>query len=259
MENTKNHAYQKELFDRLRKSQSLKRAEECFARVIKGASWWLLEKRKPSLQDVEEVICRKCPLEKGLQRRKIKKCAKNILGVITRAAEEKTIIKFDCEEGLHGFVSAIAQADKIYGYVGGCYRKKDISTQILQIFSAFLDTIIKEAQKEMELSKLYETLRPRAIALSTVHTVHRLISSTLDFNELLPRIARLSLQIMRAQRCSIKLVDSKRKVLLPKVTVDLRQKNIRLKKVRVGRWAPGKAVKFGRPIRGRDYLATPLI
>jgi HD-GYP domain-containing protein (c-di-GMP phosphodiesterase class II) len=114
-------------------------------------------------------------------------------------------------------------------------------------------------QKELELAKLYETLRPRAIALSTVHTVHRLISSTLDLNELLPRIARLSLQIMRANRCSIKLVDSKRKILLPKATVDLRKKNVTLKKVKIGRHAPGRAFKFGRPIRGRDYIAVPLI
>jgi HD-GYP domain-containing protein (c-di-GMP phosphodiesterase class II) len=78
-------------------------------------------------------------------------------------------------------------------------------------------------------------------------------------NELLPRIARLSLQIMRANRCSIKLVDSKRKQLLPKTTVDLRMKKIHLKKVKVGMFAPGKAVKYGRPIRGRNYLATPLI
>jgi HD-GYP domain-containing protein (c-di-GMP phosphodiesterase class II) len=54
-------------------------------------------------------------------------------------------------------------------------------------------------------------------------------------------------------------VDSKRKILLPKTTVDLREKKAHLKKVRVGRFAPGKAVKFGRPIRGRNYLATPLI
>jgi HD-GYP domain-containing protein (c-di-GMP phosphodiesterase class II) len=64
---------------------------------------------------------------------------------------------------------------------------------------------------------------------------------------------------MRANRCSIKLVDSRRKTLLPKTTVDLRAKKILLKKVRVGRFAPGKAFKYGRPIRGRNYLATPLI
>ncbi|RLJ02407.1 MAG: hypothetical protein DRP08_04590 [Candidatus Aenigmatarchaeota archaeon] len=77
--------------------------------------------------------------------------------------------------------------------------------------------------------------------------------------ELLPRIARLTLQVMRANRCSIKLVDRKRKTLLPMTTVDLRKKKAKLKKVQIGKYAPGRAVKQGRPIRGKNYLATPLI
>jgi HD-GYP domain-containing protein (c-di-GMP phosphodiesterase class II) len=102
-------------------------------------------------------------------------------------------------------------------------------------------------------------IKPDTIALSTVHTVHRLIMSCLNLDELLPRIARLSMQILNASRCSIKLIDSKRKILLPKATVDLRTKKTRLKKVKIGRWAPGKAFKYAKPIRGDKYLATPLI
>jgi len=67
------------------------------------------------------------------------------------------------------------------------------------------------------------------------------------------------MQIIKANRCSIKLVDSKKKTLLPKATVDLRIEKIKLKKVKIGRWAPGKAVKYGKSIKGMRYLATPLI
>jgi HD-GYP domain-containing protein (c-di-GMP phosphodiesterase class II) len=176
-----------------------------------------------------------------------------------KAAVERKPVRFECIEGLRGFIYPISQGDRLYGYIGACYAKKDVSSEIINVFAAFTDTIVKETQKELELSKLYETIRPRAIALSTVHTVHRLIGSTLDMNELLPRVARLSLQVIRANRCSIKLVDSKKKLLLPKATVDLRETKSKLKKVRIGRWSPGKAVKFGRPIRNRNHLATPLI
>jgi len=109
------------------------------------------------------------------------------------------------------------------------------------------------------LEELYKTIKSRAVALSTVHTVHRLITSSLYLDELLSRIARLSMQIITANRCSIKLIDSRKKNLLPKATVDLRTKKTKLKKVRIGRWAPGKAVKYGKSIRGDRYLATPLI
>ena len=254
-----NQTSQQEFFDKLKKSVSLKREEECVGCLIKPALWWMIERPSPKIDEIEKLIGLNCPHIRKGKSKKLKPCANIILGVIRSSAETKKLVKFDCTEGLRGFVYPVLQADKVCGYLGACYSHKEVSPAVIDIFSAFTDTIVREVQKELELSKLYETLRHRAIALSTVHTVHRLISSTLDLSELLPRIARLSLQIMRANRCSIKLVDAKKKTLLPKATVDLRQKKTRLKKVKVGKWAPGKAVKYGRPIRGDNYLATPLI
>jgi len=259
MKEINNNVYQKELFDRLKKSIGLKKEQECIGCLLKPAAWWIVEAANPKIGDIEKTVSNICPYHKKHAIGKNKSCVRVLFKVIKKAQETKLIAKFDCVEGLHGFVYPIMQGDNLYGYIGTCYRKKDVPAEVINIFSAFTDTIVRETQKELELSKLYETIRPRAIALSTVHTVHRLISSTLDLNELLPRIARLSLQILRANRCSIKLIDSKRKTLLPKSTIDLRTKKVRLKKVRVGKYAPGKAVKFGRPIRGRDFLAVPLI
>jgi HD-GYP domain-containing protein (c-di-GMP phosphodiesterase class II) len=260
MEDIKNASvYQKELFGRLKKSVGLKKEEECIGCLIKPAAWWVIEKPNPKIPDLKKLVSHECPYYKGGTSKKDLNCLKIVLDVVHKAREAKVLTKFDCIHGLHGFIYPIMQGNTIYGYIGSCYKKKDVSPEVLGVFAAFTDTIVREVQKELELAKLYETLRPRAIALSTVHTVHRLISSTLDLNELLPRIARLSLQIMRANRCSIKLVDSKRKILLPKATVDLRKKNVTLKKVKIGRHAPGRAFKFGRPIRGRDYIAVPLI
>lgn len=251
--------FQVELFDRLRKSISLKKAEECFGCIMKPAFWWIVDKPNPRAREIEELISLDYPHIGKLRPDSSNECFRLIMSAIKRSAEHKKLSTFECSENIHGFIYPVIQGDRIYGYIGALYLKHEISQEVLQIFPAFADTIVKEVQKEIELSRLYETLRPRAIALSTVHTVHRLISSTLDLSELLPRIARLSLQILRSQRCSVKLVDAKRKVLLPKVTVDLRSKMIRLKKVKVGMWAPGKAFKYGRPIRARDYLSTPLI
>ncbi|MDD5421933.1 MAG: HD domain-containing phosphohydrolase [Candidatus Omnitrophota bacterium] len=259
MKENRDSTYQNELFDRLRRSVGLKKEEECIGCIIKPTTWWLVEKPNPKYSDLETVIQGNCQCYKRSDTGNRKKCIDTILCIIKKASETRVLTRFECADGLHGFVYPLVQGDRLYGYLGVCYAKKDVSEQLLDVFTAFTDTIVREVQKELELSKLYETIRPRAIALSTVHTVHRLIGSTLDLNELLPRIARLSLQIMRANRCSIKLVDAKRRTLLPKATVDLREKKSRLKKVRVGKWAPGKAVKFGRPIRGENYLATPLI
>lgn len=251
--------YQRELFDRLKKSMSFKKEEECFGACLKPAAWWVIEKPSPAISDLANAFSSSCPNIVKFKSSKKHKCLEDVFKVLRKAAKDKRLTKFNCSEGMHGFIYPLTQGETVYGYIGSCYAKKDVSPQILEIFSAFTDSVVREVQKELELSKLYETIRPRAIALSTVHTVHRLISSTLDINELLPRIARLSLQIIRANRCSIKLVDAAKKILLPKATVDLREKKSRLKKVRVGRWAPGKAVKYGRAIRGENYIAVPLI
>jgi len=186
-------------------------------------------------------------------------CRASISEMIKKSGSAGKIGRFSCELGSSGICYPIIQGDKLYGYLVICRAEKQVSDEMLELLSSFMDVSLSDTQKESELKKLYDTIRPRAIALSTVHTLHRLISSTLNLNELLPRIARLTLQVMRANRCSIKLVDSKRKTLLPKSTVDLRAKITKLKKVQIGKWAPGKAVKFGKSIRGRDFLATPLI
>ncbi len=258
-EQTNQNDYQKELFDRLRKSPSLKRAEESFGLLIKPEFWWIIDKSSPILEDIKCLVSNNSIHSKQSSLKRTDECLARMLDAAKRSSKLNKLLSFNCDKDLKGFVYPIIQGDRIYGYIGTCYSNETVSDDALTIFPVFVDTIIKEVQKELELSKLYETLRPRAIALSTVHTVHRLISSTLDLAELLPRIARLSLQVMRAQRCSIKLVDSKKKTLLPKATVDLRTKTIRMKKVKVGMWAPGKAFKYGRPVRGQDYLATPLI
>ena len=259
MEDTKNLTYQKELFERLKKSIGLKKEEEVFGSILKPIQWWIIDKPNPKFSDIQNLVFKSCAYIKSAKNPRRSKCVREMFDIFRKAAEARALTKFNCDSGTHGLVCPIIQGDRLYGYIATCYAKKESVPQILDVFAAFTDAIVRETQKELELSKLYETIRPRAIALSTVHTIHRLISSTLDLNELLPRIARLSLQLLRANRCSIKLVDSAKKILLPKTTIDLRQKKARLKRVKVGMWAPGKAVKFAKSIRGPNYLATPLI
>lgn len=251
--------YRQELFERLENSISFKKEEECLGACLGSALWWLIKEPHPKSNSLKNIIGNTCPILKGEDAHKRNSCLSMLVDVVRKAAKTKVLVRFECIEGLHGFVYPIVQGDKLYGYIGSCYTKDEISGQLMDVFAAFTDSIVREIQKELELSKLYETIRPRAIALSTVHTVHRLIGSTLDITELLPRVARLSLQVLRANRCSIKLVDSTKKLLLPKVTVDLREVKSKLKKIPIGKWSPGKAVKFGRPIRDKNYLATPLI
>jgi len=60
MEELKDQIYQKELFERLKKSISLKKEEECFGCYIKPALWWLIEKPNPKISEINKAIGGNC-------------------------------------------------------------------------------------------------------------------------------------------------------------------------------------------------------
>jgi len=246
------------LLEKLKSNIDFKNEKKVFSKILGPFAYFVAERPEQIQNEFGSIQLKMCQECKANPLRR-KKCLMQVKSILRKAKLSLHAEPFICYSRLHGFCYPIVQGEKIYGYLVVFQIKKAPSQNMLEIFSCYTDIVLKEVQKELELTKLYDTIRPRAIALSTVHTLHRLISSTLNLNELLPRLARLSLQVMRASRCSIKLLDAKKRILLPKATIDLRKKKTKLKKVRIGKWAPGKAVKYSKSIRGRDFLATPLI
>jgi len=157
----------------------------------------------------------------------------------------------------------IIQGTSVYGYVLFVHLKNEPDKRVMDIIRIFMDLALKEFQKEQELSKLYDTIRPRAIALSTIHTIHRLLTSTLDMNELIERIARLTLQVMRSKHCSIMLLEGSRKYLIPKAVIDLGKEipksDKRYNKIRVGIRIEGRVAKTGKAILLRNSVCVPLV
>ncbi len=245
--------YQKELFKRLLKSPTLQKQRAVFSQILRESIWWISEKAETkSLGPLKgSLVCEK----------RNARCLKRLQAAFTKSQKKRQLQKFICSAGHYGFCLPLIQGDKIYGFVALCHIKEEISDDILAVFSAFSETLLREIQKELELSKLYEGIRPRAIALSTTHTVHRLISSTLDLNELLPRLARLCLQVLRARRCSILLVDRTKGFLIPRTTIDLNHKKnkIKRKKVKIGVGREGRVAERSASIFKPSYLCVPLL
>ena len=252
-------SYENKFFNRLLNSDDLKKEKEILDSFLKKPIWWLIKSIKkiaPKFKDTSMAKCAFC--RKSIKKRG--RCSQNLLKVARKAKKTKRAQIFTCPCDLSGFCLPIMQGEKIYGYIGMCHLDSKIPAQVMSLFINFMNTLVKDIQKELELSKLYETIRPRAIALSTVHTIHRLISSTLDLDELLPRIARLSMQVMQANRCSVKLLDKERGVLKPVTTIDLRTKRkLYPRELKVGKGVPGKAVKQEKVLKGPNYLSVPLI
>jgi HD-GYP domain-containing protein (c-di-GMP phosphodiesterase class II) len=247
------------LFEKLKENWDLRQEIAAFSKYLKSPMWTVLPCSIGGSDDLKGTELGRCASEAVRDKRKINKELAEILEVIKRSEKSKGLERFFYAGKMHGLCYPLKSGDEVFGFITLCNLKKSMSPELENIFTAFTDAVIAETRKEIELEDVNNTIRPRAVALSTVHTVHRLMSSTLNINELLPRVARLSLQVIRANRCSIKLVDNKRKVLLPMCTIDLRKEKTKLKRVAIGKYAPGKAVKNASSVRAEKFLATPMI
>ncbi|MBU1128760.1 MAG: HD domain-containing protein [Candidatus Omnitrophica bacterium] len=251
--------YYQALFTRLNASWDFRKEVSAFGRFFHDPVWVMVSLVCQSKMEITKQRLLAHIREQAYGHKIGVRDKNKIFAVVKSARRKKTLEVFAYGDNYHGLCYPLKVEGDVFGFILLVGIKGGISANMRAIFQSFSDTIVRETQKEIELAELNETIRPRAIALSTVHTVHRLMSSSLSLNELLSRIARLALQVIKANRCSIKLLDKKGKTLLPKTTVDLRRKKAKLKKVEIGKYAPGKAVKKARTIRGKSYLATPLI
>lgn len=252
--------YQKELLRRLLDNPYLAKEKEIFDQILGKPIWLILSRGDEKAIEAKKSNFLQCGLSKHSLPEQAQ-CIKALATVLKKAQRTKKPQQFTCPIGGKGFCLPLVPGDRVYGFIEICNLKKPITPELLSLFSAFTEAIIKEVQRELELAKLYETIRPRAIALSTIHTVHRLISSTLDLDELLPRIARLSLQVLRAKQCYIMLLEKNKKFLVPHAVVDLKNKNTISNKgnikVRVG--LEGRAAAESHAILKPDKLAVPLV
>ena len=127
----------------------------------------------------------------------------------------------------------------------------------LGLFDRFLQAEVDLAYKSFELQNFYETVHPRALALSTIHSVHRVMASSLGLDELLPRIGRLCAQVLKAKACDLFLIDSTKKYLIPKFSFGSNQTKKR--RLRVGHGLEGHVAETAEFHCSRNSIAVPFI
>jgi HD-GYP domain-containing protein (c-di-GMP phosphodiesterase class II) len=179
------------------------------------------------------------------------------------ASPQKEYMLFKCRCNKICLSFPVIQGSSVYGHVLFAHFDKEPDRRSIDGVRIGMDMALREFQKEQELNKLYETIRPRAIALSTIHTIHRLLSSTLNMDELIERIARLTLQVMRSRYCSIMLLDESKKYLIPKAVINLDKEvpktGPQYRKIKIGVRQEGKVAKAGEVILLRNYICVPLV
>jgi len=125
----------------------------------------------------------------------------------------KSFYYFNCPNKKKGLCITLRLGSQTYGYLVLRNLKQKLPENLFSMLSVSMEILLRETQKEMELKKLYQTTIPRMTALSTIHTVHRLVSANPESEDLIPKIARLCLQMMRCEKCSISMLDQQRRLI----------------------------------------------
>ncbi|MBI3306695.1 MAG: GAF domain-containing protein [Candidatus Omnitrophica bacterium] len=168
---------------------------------------------------------------------------------------------YKCAFGKSGAIFAFRHLGKLKGLLVLCALQESEKKikPLMEPFDYFIASQVDLAYKNFELNNFYETVHPRALALSTMHSVHRVISSSLRLSELLPRIGRLSAQVLKAKGCSIMLMDTEQKYLLPYFSFGEHKRFVHTNRVRIGRGLQGRIAETGDFHLDRHSIGVPFI
>jgi len=102
-----------------------------------------------------------------------------------------------------------------------------------------VETLMLGSSVAIRNAKEFEQMRQKAVALSTVHSVYRLMSTTREVGDLLDRMANLTIQVLNVRKCSIMLVDGKG-WLQPRVKIGLEPGEIGTGPLQLNHGLPGR-------------------
>ena len=223
--------------EKIAQNPSTRQLQEALVRQVPNAAWWQIEGGRPKPNDWR-ILSRSCRCVRPGDR---KGCRQRFQQGLERSRRRKKPVQFDCPAGKHGVCFPLLHNGQVKGYLGICCAGETLSPQTVDLVAAGLEAVVRENEKAEEMRTLAETIQPRCVALSTIHTIHRLISSTLNLEELLPRVTRLCCQVLRAQACVIWLVEKDKPLLVPRAVVNLEK----------GRGEPARPCRVGSGIPGR--------
>ena len=217
----------REIFDHFIKHENLKLFRVSLDPTLGRPLWWVSFKLNGSLPSFRCSFDISYEIWNDPRIKKFRFTSQIYHGVKEHLREKKPFM-FNAPKGNINFCIPLVVADRTIGYFGLTNLLKIPRREILNLLFNAIHLILENCSKKEELDRLSATIRPRAIALSTVHTVHRIINSTLNLDELISRLAHLTTQVMRANRCAIYLFEtSSTKVFNPLAQKKLKEKKLK--------------------------------
>lgn len=130
----------------------------------------------------------------------------------------------------------------------GLFLTLDPHERLNSIKNSLLRLLATGGGAALDNALTVERMNKRRKALSTIHVVHRLMSSTFSTDEILPKIGQLTRQLLQARKCVIYLTDETSERLLPIVQLGLEEGEIGSLPCMVGEDLPGWVAENFNPI-----------
>ncbi len=131
-------------------------------------------------------------------------------------------------------------------------RRKDEFGIIAQRFDRMVEELQVANEKNVEL---YLSTKNQLQKLRAMYELAKAITSTLDLDELLRKMAEEATRLLNARGCIIRLLEDHRLVI--KASYGLEKEVEQMMTLSVGEGLPGKVVEEGRPILVEDLSNMP--
>lgn len=234
-----------------------------FAPLLGNSLWWLATVRIEKGR--RKLILN--PATHGLwqdSRLPVWPCKKSILKEIAKYRHTAHPFDITCPE--HGFhthcIPIVSNKTDFHVLAITHIDDRQSLKSILHLLYSNLKILLKCVLQEAESKRLEDSLKPRMVALSTVHTVHRLINTTLSLNELYQRLSRLTAQVLRVSDCSIFIRDKGKnpKKLYERGRTGLNiTKNYKFRVIAVGESLEGRVFSTAKHVLRKNILSIPMI
>lgn len=239
-------------------SESVRKLRAEVAAPDAHAIWWQIPGLNPKELDYAEA-CKICRFVRASSRNR-RTCQDRFLQALQLARKRGSSVQFVCPIQRYAVCFPVARAGQGMGTLAVCHRPEAMTRSQRKLIQIALEAALREAERSEELKTLSETIQPRCVALSTVHTIHRLISSTLNLEELLPRVARLCSQVLRSDACGIWLVDRDKGLLQPRAAVELKKgSGFSVRPYRMGQGLLGRVAESCKANLSLRRMAVPLV
>ena len=95
--------------------------------------------------------------------------------------------------------------------------------------------------------------------ISAIHSIYRLVNSTYELRDLIPRLARLIIQILNADYCQITMLDPTKKYSVLRCVISGKNKFCTEQRIRIVSRAEKKIIRTSSVMINQNFMAAPLI